>query len=138
MPPKTLSKSQIQRISCFELAQACAEWGVPWEDGEDELVARADLLKKIRGSKGAPPQAPNETLIKGGTDVCVWVCAGVRARARARACACACVHARVRAPRVCACTRVCVCAWVRGCVGAWVRVCVCAWVRGWVRGCVGA
>lgn len=58
MPPKKLTKTQISRFSCADLALKCQEWKVEWPDGEDDFVVRAELWKKVRAVDGAHPPAP--------------------------------------------------------------------------------
>lgn len=58
MPLKTYKKTQIMRLSCLALADACVEWGVAWPDNEDDLVIRGELFKAIRAS--IAPTEPSE------------------------------------------------------------------------------
>ena len=48
MAPKKYTKTAIVRFPAHELASACKEWGVAWQDGEDDLEVKARLFKKIR------------------------------------------------------------------------------------------
>ena len=58
MPLKTYKKTQIMRLSCLALADACVEWGVAWPDNEDDLVIRGEFFKAIRAS--IAPTEPSE------------------------------------------------------------------------------
>ena len=69
------------------------------------------------------------------SDMCVWVCARVRADACARVCVRSCARSCVRAC-VRSCVRACMCAFMCACVRACVRACVCVCVRVCVRACV--